>query len=500
MQQLLRSWASDLTRHCLLCWNICRILPQHGDGLNKRKTPFNGSAWPTIEFALGLLLLWWTGMAWAQGRPASVLAQRDQAAAASDVSQRRVAVVIGNGAYKDAPLNNPPNDAQDMTTALKGLGFSVATRVNVDQKDMKRSIRDFGAALRSGGVGLFYFAGHGVQSKGRNFLIPVGTTIQSEAELEDEAVDLAFVLNFMEEAQNGVNIVILDACRNNPFARSFRSGARGLAQVGAAKGILIAFATAPGPVAMDGVGGRNGVYTKHLLASLHQQNADIERVFKSVRKAVYQETSGQQIPWEASSLIGEFVFRGIASPSGVSAVPPAIDPVAFDLALWNEIKDRNNPDELRAYLAQYPNGRFAPLARARLSAAASAAAAPMAEEAARRLLGMWNGFYGYNEMRVRNVPFKLTITSVDGSGFTGMISEPATFGDGSSRFLFARVRGSVRGNRVEFVKTYDGTGGQTHSVRYEGVLEVGAVRLKGGWVIDQGNRVTATGFFSASQD
>lgn len=153
---------------------------------------------------------------------------------------RRVALVIGNGAYINAPtLKNPPNDPRDMAATLKELGFEVTSDTNVSVRDMKRLIREFGQKLRTGGAGLFYYAGHGVQSKGRNYLIPVEADIQSEAEIEGASVDVNLVLNYMDDAQNGLNIVILDACRNNPFARSFRSAADGLAQVDTPTGTLI---------------------------------------------------------------------------------------------------------------------------------------------------------------------------------------------------------------------------------------------------------------------
>ncbi len=150
------------------------------------------------------------------------------------VSDKRTALVIGNGAYTNAPpLKNPPNDARDMAATLKALGFAVTSEVNINQREMKRLIREFGQTLKAGGSGLFYYAGHGVQSKGRNYLIPVDADIQSEAEIEDMGVDMQLVLNFMDDAQNGLNIVILDACRNNPFASSSRSATGGLAQVDA---------------------------------------------------------------------------------------------------------------------------------------------------------------------------------------------------------------------------------------------------------------------------
>src|SRR5207247_7231964 len=136
----------------------------------------------------------------------------------------RVALVIGNGAYTKAPpLRNPPNDARDIAATLRALGFDVTSGINVNQRDMKRLIREFGQKLKAGGSGLFYYAGHGVQSKGRNYLIPVDADIQSEAEVEDASVDANLVLRYMDEAQNGLNIVILDACRINTFSRGFLS-------------------------------------------------------------------------------------------------------------------------------------------------------------------------------------------------------------------------------------------------------------------------------------
>ena len=165
-------------------------------------------------------------------------------------SNKRIALVIGNGAYTNAPpLKNPPNDAKDMAEALSRLGFEVEHGVELNQRLMKSMIRQFGQKLRGGGQGLFYFAGHGVQLKGRNYLIPVDADIQSEADVEDQGVDSSLVLNLMDEANNGLNVVILDACRNNPFARSFRSATNGLAQVDAPTGTLIAYSTAPGRVA-----------------------------------------------------------------------------------------------------------------------------------------------------------------------------------------------------------------------------------------------------------
>ncbi len=228
--------------------------------------------------------------------------------------ESRIALVIGNGAYKSSPLSNPVNDANDMAAVLERLGFSVRLKINANQKSMENAIRDFGKELRSGGVGLFYFAGHGFQVQGRNYLIPTDADIESEADVKYESVDAGRVLSQMNEAENGLNIIILDACRDNPFARSFRSGEKGLAKMDATTGSILAYATAPGSVAADGTG-RNGLYTSKLLKHMMETNLPIERVFKRVRIDVVNTSGNRQIPWESSSLMGDFYFninRGIA--------------------------------------------------------------------------------------------------------------------------------------------------------------------------------------------
>ena len=304
-------------------------------------------------------------------------AERERALAtavsAAQGGEQRVALVIGNSAYKDSPLANSVNDANDIARALREFGFKVILKSNAGTRDMRQAIREFGAELKRAQVGLFYFAGHGVQVKGNNYLVPVGADIQSESEAEDLSIDANYVLRTMEDSQVKMSVVILDACRNNPFARSFRSTARGLAQMSAATGSLIAFATAPGSVAADG-SGRNGIYTKHLLANLQQQDSDILKVFQRTRAAVVKETGGKQTPWESTSLIGDFYFA-LNAPAGAARtdapaarLAPAADPATLELAFWESVKDSRNADEINAYLEQFPRGRFAGLARARLKA------------------------------------------------------------------------------------------------------------------------------------
>jgi hypothetical protein len=229
----------------------------------------------------------------------------------ANTAEARLALVIGNSAYSAAPLRNPVNDASDFADALRASGFEVTRLENANLREIRAALRDFGDKLkRQGGVGLFYFAGHGMQVKGRNYLIPVGAQIEREDEVEFESLDANLVLEKLDSAGNRFNIVILDACRNNPFARSFRSGTQGLAQMDAPSGTVVAFATSPGSVASDG-GGRNGLYSQHLIESVHEPGLKIEEVFKRVRAAVRRDSAGRQTPWESTSLEGDFYFHPV---------------------------------------------------------------------------------------------------------------------------------------------------------------------------------------------
>ena len=240
-------------------------------------------------------------------------------------AEERVALVIGNGDYPAERLDNPQNDATDMAAALRDAGFRVIVRTNAGAREMREAVREFGTELRRADVGLFYFAGHGVQVTGTNYLVQVAADIRNEADIEDLSLDVNYVLRTMEDAQVKVRIVILDACRNNPYARSSRSSLRGLAPITAASGSFVAFATAPGSVAADGQG-RNGLYTKHLLESLRHPDTEIQHVFQRTRAGVVRETGGKQTPWEATSLLGEFRFRGEAMAASASTAPAAPAP------------------------------------------------------------------------------------------------------------------------------------------------------------------------------
>lgn len=240
------------------------------------------------------------------------------------VTDVRHALVIGNGDYRNAPLKNPVNDALDMAVVLEKLGFSVSIATNANQRTMEEAIQAFGKKLLQGGTGLFFFAGHGIQVNGRNYLIPIGARIESESDVKYETVDAGRILGKMDDAQNDINIVILDACRNNPYARSFRSSGRGLAQMDAPRGSLLAYSTAPGSVAADG-DGRNSTYTKYLLKHISSPDLPIELTLKRVREDVIRESGEKQVPWESSSLVGNFYFKkkkqSVSAPLITSAPP-----------------------------------------------------------------------------------------------------------------------------------------------------------------------------------
>lgn len=228
-------------------------------------------------------------------------------------AEPRTALVIGNSAYRSSPLKNPANDARDIAAALKSLGFGVTVITDATLQQMENAVREFGAKLRNGSVGLFYYAGHGMQVEGENYLIPVDTKIEGEADVKFGALNAGKVLARMEDAGNPLNIVVLDACRTNPFARGFRSQELGLARMDAPKGALIAFATAPGKVAADGGGGgRNSPYTSALLKHMRTPGQKLEDTMKRVRVDVMLATKDKQIPWDYSSLTGDFYFSQAA--------------------------------------------------------------------------------------------------------------------------------------------------------------------------------------------
>lgn len=310
-------------------------------------------------FSLLLVLVLHGGVAAAQ--------ERRPADGKNPDTGRRVALVIGNGAYPGAAaLRNPANDARDMAQKLKRLGFQVMARTDLKQKDMLRALTEFGDQIVPGSEVLFFYAGHGMQVRGKNYLIPVDAEIRIESAVSSEAVDVDQLLDKLAPAR--LSMVILDACRNNPFERRFRGGGQGLAQINAPTGTLIAYATSPGRVAADGEG-RNGLFTGELLAAMDVPGIKIEDVFKRVRSNVVRKSHDAQTPWESSSLTGDFYFL---PPQGGNALPaPASEPAgqasaALELAFWESIRNSRDEEDFRAYLDRFPNGVFVSLAQRQL--------------------------------------------------------------------------------------------------------------------------------------
>ena len=277
----------------------------------------------------------------------------------------RFALVIGNGRYNQVPLKNAPNDAKAIAEQLQRMGFDVTLKLDASRSEMIETIRAFGAKLtKQKGIGLFYFAGHGAQLAWRNYLIPVDAAIKEVAQVDAQAVDLDRVLEGITRARNPLNLVILDACRDNPFGGDVVLQQKGLSQVDAPVGTLLAYATAPGNTAADG-SGANGLYTEHMLKEMQTPGAKIEDIFKRVRLNVRMQSRGQQVPWESTSLEDDFYFL---PPKQVRKLAPDEVERLFDeeLALWEKIKTSTELAPLENYLRRFPSGKFSELAQFRL--------------------------------------------------------------------------------------------------------------------------------------
>ena len=274
--------------------------------------------------------------------------------------QKHVALVIGNANYGDfGQLKNPVNDAIDISSKLDSLGFEVITLIDANKRKMKQGIRNFTRKLGSNSVALFYFAGHGVEIKGRNYLVPVNADIQSEADVEFEAVDAGRVLAHMGDSDSMLKMAILDACRNNPFNSSFRSATRGLVRMNVPTGTLLMYATRPGDVAADGEG-RNGVFTQHFLASLDEPGLEAYGVFKRTATQVFEATNKQQTPYFEGFVTGDFVFNRAAknvskaarqttasnSPPGTRQPPNNLQQKA-ELLYWESVAREDSTDLYR---------------------------------------------------------------------------------------------------------------------------------------------------------
>lgn len=295
-------------------------------------------------------------------------------------SNKRVALVIGNATYKHtSALANPLSDAEDVSQALKRLGFAVIDGRDLDKAGMDRVVRQFARDLNGADVGFFYYAGHGLQVDGQNFLVPIDSKMEDATGLEFETLRLETVHKAMERSTR-TNLIFLDACRDNPLARNLarslgtRSAAigRGLAVVESGEGTLISFSTQPGNVALDGQG-RNSPYATALVKQLKTSRDDVSSILISVRNDVMRETNRRQVPWEHSALTAKFYFQqppadqpaASAAAAAAAAAGGGLNQQA-ELAFWNSIKDSSDPRSFESYLVSFPNGTFAPLARVRV--------------------------------------------------------------------------------------------------------------------------------------
>ena len=286
------------------------------------------------------------------------------ALAAPDPS--RISLVIGNSAYRQAPLANPSNDASAMRDLLALAGFSVDAHLDAKRTDLLAAIDRFTAAAQQSPTRLavFYYAGHGAQLDWRNYLLPVDIAVNSAEDVKRQCVDLGILLGRLAQIRDKNFIIILDACRDDPFKGAFRPEQKGLSQFDAPVGSLIAYATSPGNVASDG-GGRNGLYTGNLVRELSNRGTRLEDALKRVRLNVRLSSRGQQVPWESTSLESDvFVFAdGARKLSAAELEQLLLD----DLAAWGRIKNSRNIDDWVQYLREFPNGRFAEIAQVRLT-------------------------------------------------------------------------------------------------------------------------------------
>jgi hypothetical protein len=297
-------------------------------------------------------------------------------------ADKRVAFVVGNGAYKNvAALPNPAIDAKSMAKLLRNVGFDVVEGSNLTRDKMTEKLLDFGKKAEGADVALFFYAGHGIAVNGTNYLLPVDADLKSEMDVKlGAAINVDLTLEqTMGDAK--VKLVFLDACRDNPFAAKIRSAKAtrsvsvqtGLAEMKSGEGTLIAFATGPGQTALDGEVGTNSPFTRALMANLTTPGVEIQQAMTKVRAQVNEETSKGQLPWGHTNLIGT-VYLNPAPAAFGSIIDAPNTPAAVagpasevELEFWRSIKDSSKPEELNAYLTNYPNGTFKSIALARIA-------------------------------------------------------------------------------------------------------------------------------------
>ncbi len=292
-----------------------------------------------------------------------------------DVWAERKAMVIGNSAYAEKRLLNPLNDAEDMESKLTSLGFKVILVKDANRKVLLQQLENFRSGLSPGDDAVFYYAGHGAQFEGHNYLIPLKAEINQDKDLEYEGLDIKRVINALDPVQNGLKLAIFDACRDNPYPGSGRSAQRGLARMpDVPNQTLLWFAASPGEEADDGKG-RNGLFTQHLLRALDRPRLKVEDVFKQVSRAVMAATQDKpkpQHPYPEGQTLVDFYFTEAAP----EPKPTTTDPATVELGFWNDIKNSQDQEDFQAYLQQFPEGLHAGLARNNLKRLVGAGSKP----------------------------------------------------------------------------------------------------------------------------
>jgi Caspase domain len=284
----------------------------------------------------------------------SALAFHSNAQAPNDV---RIALIIGNSAYAgNMALANPANDAKDMSAALRNMGFGVIEIKDASREQMMAGIARANKELSGKqGVGMLFYAGHGLQLDWHNYMVPVDAKLNSAKDVAANTVDIEVVMKSFQQAGNRMNIVVLDACRDDPFANGKTSSGKGLAPLDAPTGTFLAYATAPGNVAQDG-SGKNGLYTGFLLKELQKPTAKIEEVFKRVRFAVRKESNGAQVPWETTSLEDDFIFNSGIKKTVKLSDEEKTKQYDIEKADWDKIKESKEVNDYYAFVQKYPKG------------------------------------------------------------------------------------------------------------------------------------------------
>lgn len=398
-------------------------------------------------------------------------------------AEKRIALVVGNSTYQNVPhLDNPKNDARLIANTLLSLGFTLiggVAQIDLDKAALDRAVQNFGNQLVGADVALFYYAGHGVQVRNSNYLIPVNANPVKESDVDFQMVDVALVLRQMEGSGTKLNLVILDACRNNPFGgRGLRAASGGLAQMQAPEGTMISYATQPGNVALDGTNG-NSPFTSALAATMRKAGLDIFQTFNEVGVSVKRSTGGAQQPWVSSSPIdGKFYFTSPPTSQSMVAAPVQVDRVGEAERAWSLTKDTTSQAVLADFIRQFGATVYGSMARARLdelkkekdriaavTAAPASGGAAQTQQAAlpvmasdARLLGKFDSWSAYTATaRGSRICFALTTSSQ---------ARPAT---GGRAYAMVTTRPSDKVvNEISILTDYKVLGGSDSTV-----LEIG---------------------------